>query len=242
MSGEERVLDSDSARAYYDRFAKKQDAQGFYEDPALDDLVAHANFPDARRAFEFGCGTGKFGARLLKQHLPSSASYLGCDISPTMVGLARSQLEAFSDRAQVVLTDGTVRFPLPDRSVDRVVCSYVLDLLSEANIRLFYSEARRVLMPGGLLCIASLTEGVGIPSRIVSWLWRSIFRLNPAIVGGCRPILIHAFVNSEEWQVVHRKVVTPFGVPSEVLVLKTKDAPDSGSRSTSLRGTTRPSR
>lgn len=222
MSDKSRVLDSTAARAYYDRFGKKQDSQGFYEDPALHDLVAHANFKGALRVFEFGCGTGKFAARLLEKHLPASASYLGCDVSSIMVGLAKHRLEPYGERARVVLADGVVRFPLSDHSVDRVICSYVLDLLSEADIGSFFSEALRVLIPGGKVCIASLTKGVSLTSRIVSSLWMSIFRLNPAFVGGCRPILVHTFVNPQEWQVVHRRVLTPFGVPSEVLVLETK--------------------
>lgn len=228
MSSEERVLDPAAAQAYYDRFGKKQDSQGFYENPALDELIAHAGFEDSRRVFEFGCGTGKFAARLLGEHLPASADYLGCDVSPVMVGLAKDRLEAFGDRARVVLADGAIRFPLPGHSVDRVVCSYVLDLLSEADIGRFLSEAHRVLMPGGRLCIASLTRGVGLPSRIVASLWMSVFRLRPALVGGCRPILVRAFVDPENWRIVHRRVLTPYGVPSEVLVLETKGMPDDG--------------
>jgi SAM-dependent methyltransferase len=145
-----------------------------------------------------------------------------------MVGLAKDRLEAFGDRARVVLADGAVRFPLPEHSVDRVVCSYVLDLLSEADIGRFLSEAHRVLMPGGRLCIASLTRGVGLPSRIVASVWMSVFRLRPALVGGCRPILVRGFVDPENWRIVHRRVLTPYGVPSEVLVLETKGMPDDG--------------
>lgn len=228
MSSEERVLDPAAAQAYYDRFGKKQDSQGFYENPALDELIAHAGFEGSRHVFEFGCGTGKFAARLLGEHLPASADYLGCDVSPVMVGLAKDRLEAFGDRARVVLADGAIRFPLPGHSVDRVVCSYVLDLLSEADIGRFLSEAHRVLMPGGRLCIASLTRGVGLPSRIVASVWMSVFRLRPALVGGCRPILVRAFVDPENWRIVHRRVLTPCGVPSEVLVLETKGMPEDG--------------
>jgi ubiquinone/menaquinone biosynthesis C-methylase UbiE len=222
MPDKERVLDPAAAQAYYDRFGKKQDSQGFYEDPALSELVAHANFQESRCVFEFGCGTGKFAARLLEKHLPSSASYFGCDISPTMVRLAKRRLEAYGERAQVALSDGAIRFPLPDHSVDHVVCNYVLDLLSKADIERFFSESHRVMMPGGKVCIASLTRGVSVPSRIVSSLWVSAFRLSPALVGGCRPINVDAFVNPQDWQVVHRRVVTPFGVPSGVLILEMK--------------------
>ncbi|MCB1625649.1 MAG: class I SAM-dependent methyltransferase [Pseudomonadales bacterium] len=229
MPGKDHVLSPAGAQAYYDRFGKKQDSQGFYEDPALDDMVANANFQGSRRIFEFGCGTGKFARHLLEKWLPPSASYIGCDISPVMVGLAQRRLDVCGERAQVVPSDGAVRFPLPDHSVDHVVSSYVLDLLSEADIERFFSESRRVLMPGGgKVCIASLTRGVTVPSRIVSSLWMLAFRLGPAFVGGCRPIRIDAFVNPQDWQVVHRRVVTAFGVPSEVLILEMQGATNNG--------------
>jgi SAM-dependent methyltransferase len=223
-----QVLTHSAARAYYDWFGKKQDGQGFYEDPALDDLIAHAGFEDARSVFEFGCGTGKFAARLLENHLSPSATYLGNDISPVMIGLAKHRLEGYTKRAQVALADGAVQFPLPDRSVDRIVCSHVLDLLSDADIRHFFSEAHRTLVPGGRVCLASLTRGVGLVSRIVSSLWTAVFHLRPAIVGGCRPIDLDSFVDPRQWHVVHRGVVAPFGIPSEVLVLETKATPDNG--------------
>ena len=228
MPGNDHVLSRSSAQAYYDRFGKKQDSQSFYEDPALNDLVAHAHFQASRCVFEFGCGTGKFAARLLEKYLLPSASYLGCDISPVMIGLAKSRLEAYGERAQVALSDGAVRFPVPEHSVDRVVASYILDLLSGADIERFFSEAHRVMLPGGKVCIASLTGGVNVPSRIVSSLWKWAFRLSPALVGGCRPIHVDAFLNPHDWQVVHRRVVTPFGVPSEVLILDMKGATNNG--------------
>lgn len=220
MPDKHRVLSLSAAQAYYDRFGKKQDSQGFYEDPALDDLIAHATFKDAQSVFEFGCGTGKFAVRILENHLPPSASYLGSDVSPIMIGLAEQRIEAYAGRAQVTLSDGSVRFPLPDHSVDRVVSNYVLDLLSEENIRKFFSEAHRTLIPGGKVCLASLTRGTNLPSRIVSSLWTAVFRLSPAIVGGCRPIRFDAFVDPQQWHVVHKSILTPFGVPSEVLVAK----------------------
>ena len=37
----------DDARRYYDRFGWRQDPQGFYENPAIDDLVKHADFEHA---------------------------------------------------------------------------------------------------------------------------------------------------------------------------------------------------
>ncbi len=118
MADEDRVLSPSAAQAYFDHFGKKQDSQGFYEDPALNDLIAHARFQDTRSVFEFGCGTGKLAARLLENDLRSSASYLGCDVSPVIIGLAKRRIDAHAERAQVALSDGAVQVPLPDRSVD----------------------------------------------------------------------------------------------------------------------------
>jgi ubiquinone/menaquinone biosynthesis C-methylase UbiE len=213
------VLTPSEAQAYYDKFGKKQDSQGFYEDPALDDLIAHAAFKDARKVFEFGCGTGKFAARLLAEHLPSSATYLGCDVSPIMVGLAIQRLLDYAERATIVRSEGTIHFPLPDNSVDHVVSNYVLDLLSANDTRHLFTEAQRVLIPGGKLCLVSLTKGVTHLSRAVSFLWMTIFRVRASLVGGCRPISLEPYVDSSGWQTEYRNVVTPFGVPSEVLVL-----------------------
>jgi ubiquinone/menaquinone biosynthesis C-methylase UbiE len=237
----ERVLRPPAAQAYYDRFGEKQDRQGFYEDPALDDLVAHADFPGARSVFEFGCGTGKFAARLLDKHLPVTAGYSGCDLSPVMAGLAQRRLQSFGARARVTVTDGSILFPCPDRSADRVVSTYVLDLLPEAGIRRFFAEARRVCLPGGIVCLASLTRGVDLRSRIVSSAWAAIFRLRPSVVGGCRPIVLEPFVDPAYWRVVHRNVATPFGVPSEILVLAAEEPPGGGEGGQGLRDRT-PSR
>jgi len=226
MADKHTTLTASEAEAYYNRFGKKQDSQGFYEDPALNDLIAHAGFQNAERVFEFGCGTGKFAERLLTEYLPAPATYIGCDVSPVMVGLATQRLKKYSERVKVLRSDGTVRFPLPDHSADRVISSYVLDLLSDEDIRTFLAEAHRVLIPAGRVCLASLTKGINLLSRILSSVWMAVFRIHPSIVGGCRPILLDEYIDRDRWKLEHRKILTPFGVPSEVLILIAKDLPN----------------
>lgn len=218
------VLTPSQARAFYDRFGSRQDAQAFYEDAALDDLVAHAGFGQADRVFELGCGTGRFALRLLQQQLPAQASYLGTDLSRTMLALAGQRLAPYAERARLAPADGAMHFPLADHSVDRVVSTYVLDLLAEADIRAAIAEAQRVLVPGGRLCLVGLTQGVTIPSRIVSALWTAAFTINAALVGGCRPIRLDAFFERRDWSIEYRNVITRFGVPSDVLIASPKAA------------------
>ncbi len=210
------------AKAFYDRFGSKQDAQAFYEDAPLDDLITHAAFDRCASVFELACGTGRLAQRLLSRHLPSSASYLGIDLSSTMVGLARRRIAPYAPRAQVALSDGAMVFPLPDHSVDRVVCVYLFDLLPEDDIRQAIAEAHRVLMPGGKLCLTSLSEGVTVASRIVTVLWSLAFRLHAPLVGGCRPLRLDAFFDQQSWSLERRNMVVKFGVPSEVIIASPK--------------------
>ncbi len=212
------VLSHAQARRFYDRFGKKLDTQSFYEDAALDELIAHAAFWKALSVFELGCGTGRFAEHLLAEHLAPDATYLGVDISPLMISLATGRLAQYAERARLQQTDGEMQFPLPDHAVDRVVVTYVLDLLSEPDARQAIAEARRVLTPEGKLCLASLTSGVTLASRLVTTLWSAAFRLHAPLVGGCRPIVLDPLLATDDWTIEYRSVSTRYGVPSEVLI------------------------
>jgi ubiquinone/menaquinone biosynthesis C-methylase UbiE len=212
--------------AYYNWFGSKQDTQSFYEDIALDDLIAHADFESAESVLELGCGTGRFASRLLSEHLSSSALYTGVDLSRTMVELASERLAQYAKRAKVVLTDGSMSFPVADRSVDRAVSTYVFDLLSESDIQQAISEFDRALSARGKLCLVSLTFGPTFVSKIVSATWSLIYQLHAPLVGGCHPIqLINAF-KQRSWSIDYRNIVTKWGIPSEVLIVSRSRIPD----------------
>jgi trans-aconitate methyltransferase len=86
------VLTPEQARRVDDRIGRAQDWQRFYEHAATAELVAHARFDEARAVVDLGCGTGRFAAQLLGEHLPPAATYVGVDLSPTMVTLASERL------------------------------------------------------------------------------------------------------------------------------------------------------
>lgn len=207
------------ARTFYDHFGAKQDQQAFYEQPAVDDLLAHATLDSAQAVFEFGCGTGRLAAEVLAHHLPPTARYLGYDISPTMIGLARDRVARFGDRAEVRLApENAPQLDVPTGGFDRFVSTYVMDLLSPEDIARVLAEAHRILSPGGRLCLAGLTHGSTAVSRTVSWLWGHIHQWRPQVVGGCRPLTLMPFLSSPEWRVLHHRVVVAYGIPSEVVV------------------------
>lgn len=218
----DRYLSPAEAKRFYDRLGSAQDWQGFYENPAINELIVHSAFNSAQSVFEFGCGTGALAARLLQRQLPAHARYVGLDISGTMVSLAQERLKPWSERARVYQSNGTPRIPEPDHSFDRFVSTYVFDLLAPDFIDQLLSEARRVLAPGGKLCLVSMTFGTSPLSRAVCWGWQRLWRLRPGIVGGCHPIEFSQYLRSEWWKPDHTTKVTSWGVTSQVLVASAK--------------------
>lgn len=212
-----RTLSHDEARAFYDRFGRKQDLQRIYEDPALEVLLRHADFESAGAVVELGCGTGRLAALLLEHHLPAEATYVGFDVSRTMVELAEDRVAPWADRAEIRQTDGSLSLPVADGAFDRFLSTYVLDLLGDRDIDAALGEARRVLAPGGRLCLASLTFGQTLPSRLVSRLWSRVHSLRPKLVGGCRPLDLAARV-APGWDIVHHEVACKLGICTEVVI------------------------
>lgn len=213
-----RTITHSQARRFYDRFAVLQDRQAFYESVPLDVLVRGGAFARARAVLELGCGTGRLAERLLETELPGDARYVGLDLSPRMVERARLRLSRFGARADVVLTDGSLRLAWPDASRDRVVAAYVLDLLSDEDIRLAVDEAHRVLVVGGLLCLASLSSGISRGSRLLCEAWEWVHRASPLLVGGCRPIDLGVFLDGDRWGVAVSETIVSFAVPTQVVV------------------------
>lgn len=207
------------AAAYYDRYGARQDRPGRYAAVALKDLIRHARFDQAGAVVEFGCGTGKLAAQLLSTHLPPAATYWGCDISATMLALTEQRLRAFAERATTWQSAGDARLPMAEASADRFVSTYVLDILPDAGITAVLAEARRLLKPEGLLCLTSLTHGASRFSRLVMAGWRLRFALNPALVGGCRPMVLRDRL-AADWEITHRRVVAGWGISSEVIVAR----------------------
>jgi len=213
----QRLLSHEEARRFYDWFGSKQDLQRIYEDPAVDALLAHADFEHASAVVELGCGTGRLAERLLRERLPPHATYAGFDISSTMIETAQARLEPWAGRARALPTAGSPCLPVADAACDRFLSTYVLDLFSEDDIRAALQDARRVLVPGGRLCLASLTFGTTRSSRALCGLWTTLHARRPQLVGGCRPVRLERFLGPD-WKILHREVICTFGICTEVLI------------------------
>jgi ubiquinone/menaquinone biosynthesis C-methylase UbiE len=214
-----RYLTAEQARRTYDRIGRIQDLQAIYEHRAIRELLAHADFEHAYAVFELGFGTGALAKRLLEQHLAPDCRYVGLELSPRMHRLARRRLQPFTPRAELLLGNGSLRLPFDSGAFDRFLATYVLDVLSPEDIGLVLEEARRVLAPGGLLCLFSLTHGRGWAGKRIARAWAWLWSQNPALVGGCRALELSANL-PEDWRSEHSAVVSSAGISSEVLIAR----------------------
>jgi len=212
-----RRLTQFETEIFYDSFGARQDKAGYYEDVTLAELTCFAKFHSATSIVEFGCGTSRFAETMLSSN---TASYWGCDVSATMIQLSQKRLAKFGERVTLWKSSGETVLPLQDESCDRFVSNYVLDILSKEEIESVLVEARRILKPNGLLCLTGLTYGEGLFSKAWTAFWNLRFDLNPKWVGGCRPVALTRFLN--DWELVHRDVVTVRGISSEVVVANKK--------------------
>jgi len=81
MSPRSPNLPVPEAERFYDRMGGWLDCHAFYEDAALDWLLAHGQFGCGGIILELGCGTGRFAERLLTREMRPDARYVGLDLS-----------------------------------------------------------------------------------------------------------------------------------------------------------------
>lgn len=133
----------------YDRWSASYDAD---RNPTRDldaAVLRQSNLPvDGARVLEIGCGTGKNTVWLATQALTVTAM----DFSAGM--LARARQRVVSDHVQFVEHD--IQTPWPQASVafDVIVGNLVLEHVE--HLAPVFSEASRVLRPGGTLQLCEL--------------------------------------------------------------------------------------
>ena len=120
---------------------------------------------------DFGCGRGEHQEdpspvrRNLRCFKGKVARVIGLDVDAAFG--CNPTIDEFR-----MLTPGTP-WPIADASVNLVLCDSVIEHLPEPE--LLFREARRVLAPGGYLCVrtTNLLSYVGLASRLVPNRWHA---------------------------------------------------------------------
>jgi len=153
-AGQEKV------RKHYDTIAEEYD--GRYDCSRGRNYHTHlsgyvlAKLPKGGRLLDIGCGTGLFA----RQYISSGGSAVGIDLSENMIVQARQRCSGCD------FSVGTAdMLPFRDASFDAVSSILVFTYLSDPEG--MFSEAYRVLRPGGSLAICTLGRKLltrGIPA------------------------------------------------------------------------------
>lgn len=134
-----------------------------------------------------GAGTGRDHVRI-REAVGARGMAVVLDISTVMLRLARTRT------GSPAVQGDARRLSFQEASFDRLLCTYVLDLIPAADLPVVLQEFRRVLKPGGRMTLATLTEGVSVPSRLLVSARKALYAVSPVICAGCRPLLISSLV------------------------------------------------
>jgi SAM-dependent methyltransferase len=143
----ETLIEIDAATGYAAWAATYDSKPNFIlavEEPVVENLLAR--IPPGS-ALDAACGTGRHTVTLVKH----GHTVIGVDQSPEMLTLAAAKVP----RAQFRVGDVTA-LPVPDGSVDLVLCALVLSHLCLPDVAEAIAELRRVLRPGGRLIVTDI--------------------------------------------------------------------------------------
>ncbi len=207
----EDTISTAEARRYYDRLGAGHDWAEYFESRAKTGGLALLELAPGQTVLNVGLGSGKEQAQLQAAVAPGGLA-VGLDLSRVMLNLTQA-------RTGAPLCEADARqLPFLTASFDRLLATYVLDLIPARDLPKLLIEFRRLLKPGGRLVLVSLTEGVTWPSRALTALWKMIYRASPVACGGCRPVQLAGQLYEAGFSQVERAVVVQLAVPSEVIV------------------------
>ena len=177
---------------------------------AWEALAAHPG----RDLLEVAVGTAMESSRLAAGS--TFRRFVGVDLSMGMLKRARRRLGAAPEKRAWLCQADARSLPFRAGSFDALINCYMIDLLPEAEIPIVMREFRRVLRSEGRLVLVTMAEQKPAFQR----LWMTIYRHEPLVVGGCRPLDAAKWLKGSGWEVEREEEISQMGFRSAVVVAR----------------------
>jgi len=181
------------------------------ESKARDRCLELAAIQNGEEVLEVAVGTGLAFERILKAN-PSGRNE-GIDLTEAMLIRAdRKAAKSGSNNYRLRVGDA-YDLDFPDNSFDVLINNYMFDLLPQQDFLTVLGEFNRVLRPGGRLAMVNMTKG----ERWYNGVWEHIYRINPALLGGCRGVSLLPQIEVFGFRQTKREYMSQLTFPSEIV-------------------------
>jgi ubiquinone/menaquinone biosynthesis C-methylase UbiE len=181
------------------------------ERKARDRCLELAAIQNGEDVLEVAVGTGLAFVRILEVN-PSGRNE-GIDVTAEMLVRAERKASQTGLECYNLGIGDAYNLEFPDDSFDVLINNYMFDLLPDRDFLTVLEQFKRVLRPGGRLAMVNMTHGM----RWYNHIWGRLYRINPALLGGCRAVSILPLLQRLGFRKTRREYFSQFTFPSEVV-------------------------
>jgi ubiquinone/menaquinone biosynthesis C-methylase UbiE len=205
-------IEKDRVAKIYQKIAPSYDLWAWLtESKARDRCLELAAIQNGEDVLEVAVGTGLAFERILAAN-PSGRNE-GIDLTEAMLLRAEKKAAKAGTNNYRLRVGDAYDLDFPDDSFDVLVNNYMFDLLPQQDFLTVLGEFKRVLRPGGRLAMVNMTTG----EHWYNGIWDRIYRINPALLGGCRGVSLLSQIEASGFTQTRREYVSQLTFPSEIV-------------------------
>ncbi len=207
-----RTFGEKSTRESYSRVAWFYDFWGrLTESRAANKVLELAGIKNGSRILEIAVGTGSLFMNVVKRN--PDGENTGIDLSADMLRKARKKLGSLPSGNYTLREGNVFNLDVGSDTVDVLLNNFMVDLMPEQDFERIAATFYRVLKPGGIAVVSTMSFG----TRPVHKMWFGIARRMPGLMTGCRPVSFRPYLEKAGFRIEEQAQLSQNTFPSEVI-------------------------